>query len=236
MAAYDLEEQERIDALKDWWAKWGTWIYAGIGAFLIGILAVQGWRYYQRSQGEQAEVLFKSVQKTAQEGAAAKESKKLSEAASAIAEKFPNAFYASEAQLMAAKASFDANDFATAKKHLLWVTEKGPAVHSNVARIRLASVMLEEKQFDEALKVLDQVKDEAYVSMAADLRGDVLVSQGRRDEARAAYQIAVEKAGDRSPMKALSQAKLDGVGGSTTKPTDKKADAKDKKDSKEAAK
>ena len=216
MAAYDLEEQERIDALKDWWAKWGTWIYVVIGAFLVGILAVQGWRYYQRSQGEQAEVLFKSVQKTAQEGAAAKESKKLSEAASAIAEKFPNAFYASEAQLMAAKAAFDANDFATTKKHLLWVTEKGPAVHSNVARIRLASVMLEEKQFDEALKVLDQVKDEAYSSMAADLRGDVLVSQGRRDEARAAYQIAVEKAGDRSPMKALSQAKLDGVGGSTT--------------------
>ena len=162
MAAYDLEEQERIDALKDWWAKWGTWIYAAIGAFLIGILAVQGWRYHQRSQGEQAEVLFKSVQKTAQEGAVAKESKKLSEAASAIAEKFPNAFYASEAQLMAAKAAFDANDFATAKKHLLWVTEKGPAVHSNVARIRLASVMLEEKQFDEALKVLDQVKEEAY--------------------------------------------------------------------------
>lgn len=235
MAAYDLEEQERIDALKDWWAKWGTWIYVAIGAFLVGILAVQGWRYYQRSQGEQAEVLFKSVQNTAQEGAAAKESKKLSEAASAIAEKFPNAFYASEAQLMAAKAAFDLNDFATAKKHLLWVTEKGPAVHSNVARIRLASVMLEEKQFDEALKVLDQVKEEAYSSMAADLRGDVLVSQGRRDEARAAYQIAVEKAGDRSPMKALSQAKLDGVGGST-KPTDKKDDAKDKKDSKEAAK
>ena len=236
MSVYDLEEQERIDALKDWWAKWGTWIYVAIGAFLVGVLAVQGWRYYQRAQGEQAEVLFKSVQKTAQEGAAAKESKKLSEAASAIAENFPNAFYASEAQLMAAKAAFDANDFATAKKHLLWVTEKGPAVHSNVARIRLASVMLEEKQFDEALKVLDQVKDEAYVSMAADLRGDVLVSQGRRDEARAAYQIAVEKAGDRSPMKALSQAKLDGVGGSTTKPTDKKDDAKDKKNSKEAAK
>lgn len=236
MAAYDMEEQERIDALKDWWAKWGIWIYAAIGAFLVGVLAVQGWRYYQKSQGEQAEVLFKSVQKTAQEGAAAKETKKLSEAASAMAEKFPNTFYASEAQLMAAKASFDANDFAAAKKHLQWVADKGPAVHSNVARIRLASVLLEEKQFDQALKMLDQVKDEAFTSMAADLRGDILVSQGRRDEARAAYQIAVEKAGDRSPMKALSQAKLDGVGGSNTKPAEVKVDARNKKDSKEAVK
>lgn len=236
MAAYDLEEQERIDALKDWWAKWGVWIYAAIGAFLIGVLAVQGWRYYQRSQGEQAEVLFKSVEKTAQEGAAAKDSKKLSEAASAIAEKFPGAFYASEAQLMAAKASFDTKDFAVAKKHLQWVVDKGPVVHGNVAKVRLASVLLEEKKYDEALKLLDQVKDDGFASMAADLRGDVLASQGRRDEARAAYQIAVEKAGDRSPMKALSQAKLDAVGGSTAKPADMKDGAKDKKESKEVAK
>ena len=236
MSAYDLEEQERIDALKDWWAKWGIWIYSAIGAFFVGVLAVQGWRYYEKSQGEQAELLFKSVQKTAQEGALAKDGKKLSEAASAIAEKFPNAFYASEAQLMAAKASFDASDFVSAKKHLQWVVDKGPGVHTNVARVRLASVLLEEKKFDEALKVLDQVKDEGFASMAADLRGDVYASEGRRDEARAAYQMAVEKAGDRSPMKALSQAKLDGVGGSTAKPADKKDDAQDKKDSKEAAK
>ena len=235
MAAYDLEEQERIDALKDWWTKWRAAVVFAVGAFLVGVLGVQGWRYYGKSQGEQAEVMFKSVEKTAQEGAATKDFKKLSDAASAMGEKFPNAFYASEAQLMAAKASFDGNDLATAKKHLQWVIDKGPAVHTNVAKVRLASVLLEEKKFDEALKVLDSVKDDAFASMAADLRGDVLVSQARRDEARAAYQIAVEKAGDRSPMKALSQAKLDAVGGSN-KPVEKKADAKDKKDSKEAAK
>ena len=236
MAAYDLEEQERIDALKDWWAKWGMWIYAAIGAFLVGVLAVQGWRYYQKSQGEQAEVLFKSVQKTAQESAASKEPKKLSDAASAIADKFPNAFYSSEAQLMAAKAAFGANDFTTAKKHLQWVVDKGPSVHANVARVRLASVLAEEKKFDDALKLLDQVKDDAFASMAADLRGDIFASQSRRDEARAAYQIAVEKAGDRSPMKALSQAKLDAAGGSTAKIADKKDDAKDKTNAKEGAK
>ena len=235
MAAYDLEEQERIDALKDWWTKWGMWIYAAIGAFLVGVLAVQGWRYYQKSQGEQAEVLFKSVQKTAQESAASKDTKKLSDAASAIAEKFPSAFYSSEAQLMAAKAAFSANDYTTAKKHLQWVVDKGPAVHANIARVRLASVLAEEKKFDDALKILDQVKDDAFLSMAADLRGDIFASQSRRDEARAAYQIAVDKAGDRSPMKALSQAKLDAAGGSTTKIADKN-DAKDKTKAKEGAK
>ncbi len=236
MSAYDLEEQERIDALKDWWTKWGMWVYAGIGALLLGVAGAQAWRYYVKSQGEQAEQLFKSVQKAGQEAAASKEPKKLAEAANAIAEKFPSAFYASESQLMAAKAMFEAKDYPGTKKHLQWVVDKGPLIHSNVARVRLASVLLEEKNYDEALKVLDQVKDEAFQSMAADLRGDVHVSQGRRDDARAAYQIAVEKSAERSPMKALSQAKLDGVGGSVAKPGDAKADGKDKKDAKEVAK
>jgi predicted negative regulator of RcsB-dependent stress response len=119
---------------------------------------------------------------------------------------------------------------------LQWVVEKGPAVHSTLAKVRLASVLLEENKHDEALKLLDQVKDDGFASMAADLRGDILASQGRRDEARAAYQNAVEKASDRSPLKALSQAKLDAAGGSTAKPAEKKDDPKDKKDSKEAAK
>ena len=33
MSAYDLEEQERISALKDWWDKWGNWVYLAAAAF-----------------------------------------------------------------------------------------------------------------------------------------------------------------------------------------------------------
>ena len=234
MAAYDLEEQERIDALKDWWDNWGNWVYAGLAAFVLGIAGVQGWRYYEAKQNTDAEVLFKSVEKTAQEVAASKDSKKLSEAATAMADAFPRTFQATDAKLLAAKAAFDAGDLTSAKTHLQWVIDNGRDTYKPIARIRMAAVLLDDKKYDEALKLLDQVKDEGYVSMVADLRGDVLAIQGKKDEARAAYQIAVEKAADRSPMKALSQAKLDAFGGSPPKVVEvKAAEAKtDSKDSK----
>ncbi|MBL0123986.1 MAG: tetratricopeptide repeat protein [Betaproteobacteria bacterium] len=233
MTAYDLEEQERIDALKDWWDKWGNWVYAGVGAFVIGALSIQGWRYYEARQNADAEVLFRSVEKTAQEVAASKESKKLSEAATAMADAYPRTFQATDAKLLAAKAAFDAGDLASAKAHLQWVVDNGRDTFKPIARIRLAAVLLDDKKHDEALKSLEQVKDEGYASMVADLRGDVLAAQGKKDEARAAYQIAVEKATDRSPLKAISQAKLDAFGGSPPKQVDAKVDAKDNKGTKQ---
>ena len=232
MTAYDLEEQERIDALKDWWDKWGNWVYAGVGAFVIAAAAVQGWRYYEAKQRADAEVLFKSVEKTAQEVAASKDSKKLSEAATAMADAYPRTFQATDAKLLAAKGAFDAGDLASAKTHLQWVVDNGRETYKPIARIRLAAVMLDDKKYDEALKTLEQVKEEGYASMVADLRGDVLAAQGKRDEARAAYQIAVEKASDRSPLKAISQAKLDAFGGSPPKVVEAKAETKDGKGTK----
>ena len=57
-----------------------------------------------------------------------------------------------------------------------------------MARMRLAAVLLDEKKYDEALKVLDGNKDEAFTALVADLRGDIMLAQGRLDEARARLQ------------------------------------------------
>lgn len=228
MAAYDLEEQERIDALKDWWEKWGIWVYAGVAAFLIGMAGVYGWRHYESRQSADAEALFKTLEKAAQDAGASKDTKKLSEAAAALANKYPRTFYATDARLLAAKIAFDANDLAGARVHLQWVADNGRDTFKPLAHIRLAAVLLDEKKHDEALKSLDRVKDENYASLVADLRGDILGAQGKKEDARAAYQLAVDKAPERSPLKGISQAKLDAFGGSTAKP----ADTKDSKDSK----
>jgi predicted negative regulator of RcsB-dependent stress response len=82
-----------------------------------------------------------------------------------------------------------------------------------VARLRLAAVQLEQKKYDEALRTLDANKEEAFVAAVADLRGDVMLAQGRIDEARAAYKLATEKAGPRAPVKMLAENKLAALGG-----------------------
>ncbi len=208
MAVYDLEEQERLDELKDWWQKNGKFIYAALAALLLVLGGTYGWRAYQKSQNEQAAALFKSVQKVAAE----KDAKKFSDAASALMEKFPGTFYATEAALLAAKSSFEAKDFAAARTHLQWVVDQGKTQFRPLAQIRLATVLLEEQKFDEALKVIQGVNDEGYITLAADLKGDILLAQGKKDEARIAYQLALDKADARSPIKQFTQFKLDALG------------------------
>src|SRR5258708_39992598 len=115
MSTYDLEEQERIAALKDWWDKWSKLV---LGAAIVALVARAGtffYKDYQKSQAGKAEVLFTSVQKTAQEAAGGKDSKKLSSAATALADQYPGSFYATEAQLLAARSAVEAKDLAAAE-------------------------------------------------------------------------------------------------------------------------
>lgn len=212
MAAYDLEEQERIDALKDWWGKWGTFVYGAVIITLAAVLGSIAWKSWQSRQADAAELEFKTVKTAVTEAATSKDPKKVTAAADALAAKLPSTFYATEAQLLAAKATFDAGDYTAATKHLQWVVDNGRDTHRNIARMRLATVMFENQKTDDALKMLDTIKDDAFVPLAADLKGDVLQALGRTDEARAAYQLAIEKSDSRSATKAFTQSKLDAIG------------------------
>ncbi len=89
----------------------------------------------------------------------------------------------------------------------------GTDAHRGIARVRLASVLMEQKKYDDALRVLDGNKDEAYAPLVADMRGDVMLAQGRHDEARAAYKLAVDKASPTNPVKSIAQTKLNALGG-----------------------
>ena len=61
MAVYDLEEQEKIDDLKAWWAVNGKYVSAAVVIFAVGFIGVQGWRWYQGTQAEKASVLYQAV-------------------------------------------------------------------------------------------------------------------------------------------------------------------------------
>jgi predicted negative regulator of RcsB-dependent stress response len=116
--------------------------------------------------------------------------------------------------LAAAKSAFDANDLKTAKAQLQWVISKGnDAAYKALARIRLAGVLLDEKSYDEGLKLLAEDFPPSFAPLAADRKGDILVAQNKKAEARAAYQSALEKMDQRNPGRQLIQLKLDALGG-----------------------
>ena len=183
-----------------------------LGALVAAVVALagyRGWVYWRASQAEDSAAMYKPVE----EAAASKDAKRISDAAQALIAKHPGSFYASQAALVLAKSAFDAGNLDESRKQLEWVMAHGTEEHRGVARTRLASILMEQKKYDEALKVLDGNKDEAFVPLAADLRGDVMLAQGRLDEARAAYKLAMEKSSPRNPVKNIAETKLNALGG-----------------------
>lgn len=210
MAAYDLEEQEQLAALKAWWQENGTMVVTAISAVLIAFASWQGWNYYQRNQAVQASGMYDAVQKAARGG----DLKQVREAAGAILEGYPRTAYAAMAALVSAKAHFEGGDLKTARAQLAWVAENAKDEGmQDIARLRLAGVMLDEKAYDDALKTLDAKHGAGFDSLFLAARGDVLVAQGKKDEARGAYKAALEKADARdAAQRASIQLRLDALG------------------------
>ena len=207
----DLEEQEQVAELKAWWKQHGNLIVATILAAALAFAGWQGWRWYQASQSSQAAAHFDSLARAAQAG----DAKALRDAAGTLIESYPRTLYASMAALVAARFHFDRNDLKAAKAQLEWVIERSPSEDfKDLARLRLAAILLDEKAYDEALKLLDAKHAPAYDSQYAALRGDVLVAKNQPAEARAAYQLALEKAGkDQGAFRETVRMRLEALGG-----------------------
>jgi histidyl-tRNA synthetase len=73
-----------------------------------------------------------------------------------------------------------------------WVVASGVEEHRGVARIRSRACSWTRRNTGRALASRCQ-HDPAFAAMAADLRGDVMLAQGRMDEARSAYRSRSRK-------------------------------------------
>lgn len=216
MAAYDLEEQEQISEIKAFWEKYGKLITGLAVAAAVASVSWQGWQWYQRKQASEAAMLYAVVQRAAAEH----NPQKVREAAGQILEKYNGTAYADLAALTSGKAQAEAGDLKNARAHLGWAAEHAndPALR-DLARLRLAAVLLDDKAYDEALKQLSTApSSEAFAPRFDDLRGDVLMAQNKPAEAKAAYKAAGDKLAASSQegaagLKELIQAKLESLGG-----------------------
>ncbi len=207
--AYDLEEQEQLETLKAWWQQYGNLVILTATACLVTIAAFQGWRYYRYEQALAAVTLYEQLVQAER----AKQPKKVRDIAAQIADKYAATPYATLAALVAARAGFETGDLAATKAHLQWVIDKAQEEEvRDVARLRLAGVLLDEKKYAEALELVQAKHGDAFSGLYADLKGDILAAQGRLAEARSAYQLAFDKSDTQSPYRMMIQAKLDALG------------------------
>jgi len=209
MSTYDLEEQEQLAALKAWWKEHGGGVT--VAAILVAgaVAAWNAWGWYQRSQAAQAAALYDTLQKAARSN----DLKAVRDTSGSILESYPRSAYAPLAALVSAKALFQAGDLKTARAQLQWTVEhaKNDEVRS-IATLRLASVLLDDKDPDAALKALETKPHPGFEALFAAQRGDILSAQNKRDEARAAYKAALDKA-EPGPLREGVRLKLEALGG-----------------------
>jgi predicted negative regulator of RcsB-dependent stress response len=182
-------------------------VYTAVAAFVLSVAGWKGWQYWSAVQTADAAAMSAELARVRGDP------KKTADLAQAVIDRHPGTFFASEAALVSAQAAFEAGNLALAQKQLEWVMANGRDEHKGIARLRLAAVLLDQKKPKEALEVLDQNPDPAFAALNADLRGDIHFSQGRLDEARAAYKLAIEKSDARSPTRNLTELKLGALGG-----------------------
>ncbi|MBB5607659.1 MULTISPECIES: tetratricopeptide repeat protein [unclassified Janthinobacterium] len=215
--AYDHEEQEQLATLKAWWQRNGNLTSWVLIVALAAYSGWAGWQYYQRTQAAQAGQLYDELQNAI----VAKDNAKVQRAASDMQSRFSRTAYAQMASLAAAKTAFDANDLKAAKTQLQWVADHGAEEYKVIAQLRLAGVLMDEKSYDEALKVLASANVPQFAGAVADRKGDILVAQNKLADARTAYLAALAATAKDNPGRQLIQIKLEAIGGTVPEDTAK---------------
>ncbi|OZI79823.1 YfgM family protein [Bordetella genomosp. 2] len=210
--AYDLEEQEQLDALKAWWARYGTLVLTLAAAVALAWGGWWSWKAYQTHRANQAMGYFEALEDAARLGGA-DAAVRIKAAASTLRDDYPSTGYAARGALVAAHALKEQDDLAGAREQLEWLAaqSKHPALQP-VARVRLAGLLLDQKQYDAALAQLNN-PPAAFAALYADRRGDILAAQGKHEEARKAWQAALDSLDAADPLRQAVQLKLDALSG-----------------------
>ena len=183
----DLEEQEQLDQLKAFWKRYGnllTWLLIVV---LGGYAAWNGWNWYQREQAAKSSAMFDQLDKAAQAGDVDQASRVFAD----MKERYPRTAFTEQGGLMAAKVQVEKGKPEAALETLGWVGANAvEPEYQTVAKLRAAGILLDQKKYGEALKQLDGASAPDFAALVADRRGDVLLAQGKTDDAKAAYAKA----------------------------------------------
>lgn len=190
-----LTDEEQLARLRTWWERYGTPLLVVLALAVAGIV---GWRWYQSHMEERvqhASDLYADFQEA--DGAAR------DELAERILQEGQGTAYPAFVLLEQAETRVAADDAAGAEPLLRRAVEAASGAElADLARLRLARVLFTLDRADEALGVLGQIRGDGYLSLAAELTGDIHLARGERVLAHQAYTKAMSyvQAGDQRPL------------------------------------
>lgn len=197
----DTTEEEQVEALKKWFAENGISLVLGIVLALGGVFGYRAWENSIRETGEAASGIYEDLIAAVGFIPGDNSSEQMTATAVTLAEQlktdYSDSSYALFAALAMAKIAVESGNLDKAAAELHWALDSGAQGSFEIlARTRLSRVLLAQEKYEEALAVLDvQLDLAAHRSSWEEARGDVYFSMDRLDDAREAYQLAVQSIG-----------------------------------------
>lgn len=197
---YNVHDQSEV--VKKWLQQNGSAIVIGLVIAVGGLFGFRQWQTWQVTEKQEAYAEFEVMGELLTAG----QLDGAMDNFQTLRDEYSGSPYASLAALQMARARVEASQPELAISQYRFVMEEGrPIALQVVARLRLARLLLDQGQAEEALAVLDGATDTTgFTAAYAEVRGDVLMSLGRDDEAVVAYEQALDAleagVGDRATL------------------------------------
>jgi predicted negative regulator of RcsB-dependent stress response len=204
---YATEEQQ-IELLKRLWKEYGVPTLVGV---VIAMIMVFGWRFYQQYKTRRAEVasvyysqlLIQEMNQQINDAATQ---------ADVLKKQYADTPYATLAAFLLAKNDVANSKLPQAAQELQWVIDHGSVkTFKQIARLRLARVLLAQQQAEKALQALSAIRDKSLVSLVWATKGDAYRQMGKTEEARVAYQNALRSLPNATLIQPAWQMKLEAL-------------------------
>jgi predicted negative regulator of RcsB-dependent stress response len=207
MDAYATEEQQ-WEAVKGWFKKYGNTISWALIVILSIILAGQYWRHHKAVVRQEASENYMSLIMGAEQNDAATVKSK----AQTLIDQYPGSPYAAFAALFLANHAVEAKELPNAEKQLQWVMAHSNQQLQALARTRLMRLKMAENKLDEALGLYDEGKADGFLTLMAELKGDILMKKNDKAGAQKAYEKALSAAPEENMHGPLLKMKLEALG------------------------
>lgn len=200
-------DDEQLDELKRWWKKYGGPALTGLAVGLVLVFGSRAWLDHQERQRQTASAEYEQLR-----GELATGNLEAANSRTAyLTDKFGRTPYAVLASLALAGAQVEREQLEEARTQLQWAVDHARDEElQQVARLRLAHVQGALGDTGAALATLGNQSPSAFAAAYEELRGDLHAAAGNAEQARRAYEAALE-ALDFGVGSELVQMKLDNL-------------------------
>lgn len=205
-----LTEQEQIQQLKNWVKQYGFTVFIGI---LLAALITGGWQYWQRysekklahASGVYDEMLTLRAQGNSSDAMIQ---------ANKLLRNYPTTPYSQFAAMVLARDAVLKKNYPEAIKQLNWVISNSKDTSMrDIARLRIARILITEKKPQEAVDLLGKTEDKNFNGLMDEVKGDAYVSMNDTLSAKKAYESALKELPNAEVTRPILQMKLDNLAG-----------------------